>query len=143
MAGLSFPGLRMHLSGTLGAGKTTFVRGFLGGLGHHGKVKSPTYTLVEPYLFNDLSVFHFDLYRLQDSLELEAIGYRDYLERDAILLVEWPERAAIALGQPDIEVTITISPNGREITLVSYTDQGAALRAKYAKVHKNSGSSSV
>ena len=136
IAGLSFPDLRIHLCGDLGTGKTTFVRGFLDGQGYHGKVKSPTYTLVEPYAFNNLSVFHFDLYRLKDPFELEAIGYRDYLEHDAILLIEWPERAATILGQPDLEIAIAISENGREITLESKSDQGGALLANYAKVHK-------
>lgn len=86
------PGDIVLLSGTLGAGKTTLTKGLLAGLGYTGLVKSPTFTLVEPYLDGKIPVYHFDLYRLEDLEELEYIGWRDYLAQDNILIIEWPER---------------------------------------------------
>lgn len=120
-------GLVIYLQGPLGAGKTTFARGFLRGLGHAGKVKSPTYTLLEEYLLDGRCCFHFDLYRLSDPEELEFMGIRDFtLERD-ILLIEWPDRGAGFLPQADLLVDIDYARNGRSLVLKSLSDKGNAV----------------
>jgi len=129
LAAVSRPGLRIHLQGELGAGKTTLVRGFLRGLGHTGRVKSPTYTLVEPYLVDNKRIYHFDLYRLADPEELEAIGVRDYLDGVSLCLIEWPERAAALLGGPDLLLAISLEGEGRRLRLSAATARGRALLA--------------
>ncbi|MGI4984509.1 MAG: tRNA (adenosine(37)-N6)-threonylcarbamoyltransferase complex ATPase subunit type 1 TsaE [Janthinobacterium lividum] len=112
-------GLRVHLSGDLGAGKTAFVRATLRALGHAGRVRSPTYTLVEPYALplahGTLHVHHFDLYRFSDPAEWHEAGFDEYLERDALHLIEWPERADGVLGPPDILLTLEIVGEGRAL----------------------------
>lgn len=109
------PGDLVLLHGDLGAGKTTLVRGILEGLGHSGSVKSPTYTLLEPYQLTSRTVLHFDFYRIGDSRELEFIGIDELMDADAIKLVEWPERAADRLPPPDLEITLRVEDEGRRI----------------------------
>jgi tRNA threonylcarbamoyladenosine biosynthesis protein TsaE len=115
LAGRLEPGDLVLLHGDLGAGKTTMVRGILAGLGHSGSVKSPTYTLLEPYELTSFTVLHFDFYRIGDSRELEFIGIDELMDTDAIKLVEWPERAADRLPPPDLEITLRVEDKGRRV----------------------------
>lgn len=107
------------LQGDLGAGKTTLVRGLLRELGHQGTVKSPTYTLVEPYQLANRDIYHFDLYRLGDADELEHIGFRDYFTANAVCLLEWPERGEDYIPTADIRLSINISDDIREVQIES------------------------
>ena len=117
-------GAVIHLRGQLGAGKTTLARGFLRALGHTGTVKSPTFTLVEPYVIGDLHIYHFDLYRMNDPEELEAIGIRDYCENRAICLFEWPELGGGAVPAADIDLSIEHQDRGRVIQLQGRSGHG-------------------
>ena len=117
----------IFLQGDLGAGKTTLTRGFLRGLGHQGAVKSPTYTLVEPYRVGGRRVYHLDLYRVADPGELEYLGLREMLEEDAVLLIEWAERGEGWLPQPDLRVNIRHASNGRGLRLSVATPTGERI----------------
>ena len=117
----------VFLSGDLGAGKTTLVRGLLRGLGYDGTVKSPTYTLVEPYALAQVSVYHIDLYRVNDPQELEYTGIRDSFDEAALFLVEWPHNGRSALPAPDLEVHIVRPLSGRQITLKTPSSIGRRL----------------
>jgi tRNA threonylcarbamoyladenosine biosynthesis protein TsaE len=118
------PGLVIYLRGNLGAGKTTMVRALMQKLGHSGRVKSPTYTLVERYEVGGLHLRHFDLYRFRDAEEWESAGFRDEFDGRNICLVEWPEQATGLLPPADVSLTFEILQDGREVLLHSYTDAG-------------------
>jgi tRNA threonylcarbamoyladenosine biosynthesis protein TsaE len=118
------PGMVIYLRGDLGAGKTTLVRGVLNALGYSGRVKSPTYTLVEPYHIHGLDLRHFDLYRLLDEAEWEAAGFRDEFDGRSIFFIEWPEKALGFIPQSDVEIVFEILPHGRNVDIRGHTSTG-------------------
>jgi tRNA threonylcarbamoyladenosine biosynthesis protein TsaE len=122
----------IFLEGNLGMGKTTLSRGIIRGLGHVGAVKSPTFTLVEPYEIGEVRAFHFDLYRLVDPEELEFLGIRDYFEDDALCLIEWPDKGAGFLPKPDLTITISPQDSGRSLKILSQGSRGEAWCAALA-----------
>jgi tRNA threonylcarbamoyladenosine biosynthesis protein TsaE len=122
------------LSGELGTGKTTLVRGALQSQGIVSGVRSPTYTLVEYYPLERFAVAHFDLYRLGDAEELEYLGYRDYLNLQTLCLIEWPQRAAGYLSAVDLAIELDYDDAGRQLKLVAGSDWGAELIARLNEV---------
>lgn len=130
-----FAGLQIQLLGDLGAGKTTLVRALLRGLGHTGRVKSPTYTLVEPYALDlpsgELMVYHFDLYRFSDPAEWRDAGFREYFDAGAVCLIEWPQQAGALLGVPDLVFALEVDGDGRSLDARAYSELGNACLESY------------
>ena len=136
----------VYLEGELGAGKTTLTRGILRAYGHLGAVKSPTYTLVEPYELGSQRVYHLDLYRLSDPEELEFMGGRDVLADDALSIIEWPSRGEGWLPAPDLRLTLEVIDQGRLASLAAGSDSGRrmleVLRSRGGSVSAESEASS-
>lgn len=120
------PGRVLHLRGDLGAGKTTLARGLLRALGQAGRIKSPTYSLVELYPLSSLNLYHFDFYRFEDREEWLASGFRDYFNPHSACIVEWPERADDLLAPPDLEVRLRIDGSSRRAELEARSPAGSS-----------------
>ena len=118
------PGMVIYLRGELGAGKTTLARGLLQTLGVTERIKSPTYTLVEPYIVSSLYLYHFDFYRLQHPDEWVDAGFRDYFSSDAVCLVEWPDKAGAQLPAADMTIDLATAGDARKATLSADTEAG-------------------
>ena len=117
------PGLVIYLQGELGAGKTTLARGLLRGLGYQGRVKSPTFTLVEPYSVSRLDLYHFDFYRFDNLQDLVDSGFREYFHSDAVCLIEWPDKG-VGLPQADLRISLQVAGTGRSVDLQANTEAG-------------------
>ena len=123
------PGLTIHLSGNLGAGKTTLARGALRALGYRGRVRSPTFTLVEVYEFSRLNFYHFDFYRFTDPTELDEAGFREYFNAQSVCFVEWPEKAA-GLPPPDLDIALRVTGTGRTLDVDAHSEVGKRCLAR-------------
>lgn len=119
--------------GDLGTGKTTLCRGVIHAFGHEGPVKSPTYTLVEPYNYRGVDIYHFDLYRLGDPEELEYIGFRDYFDGSSVCLVEWPEKGAGMLPTADLGIFVKHMDGGRQLRILSSGQRGEIILKKISE----------
>jgi tRNA threonylcarbamoyladenosine biosynthesis protein TsaE len=117
-------GGRMHLQGDLGAGKTSLARAFLRQCGVLGRIKSPSYALLESYKVSSLYLYHLDFYRFSDPKEWLDAGFRDLLNTEALVLIEWPERAGDLLGHPDLNIQLAYANQGRIATLSAFTARG-------------------
>ena len=118
------PGMVIYLNGDLGAGKTTLARGVLRALGVTERVKSPTFTLVEPYTISSLYLYHFYFYRFNSSDEWTDAGFREYFNHESVCLVEWPEKAGGQLPAPDVRIKMDVDGSGRSVTISAYTEAG-------------------
>lgn len=128
------------LQGNLGGGKTTLSRGLIQALGHAGTVKSPTYTLVEPYELPDQRrVLHYDLYRMADPDELEFLGMRDFIDDNTLTLIEWPERAGTLLPPADLALLLEVHGKGRKLSWQAHTQRGAGIAKQLAAQLKTAG----
>ncbi len=120
------PGMVIYLEGDLGAGKTTLTRGILRGLGYNGRVKSPTYTLVESYTVSNLYLYHFDLYRFADPAEWEDAGFRDHFNPQTVCLIEWADKAENFLPEPDWIIFLEPEGSGRRVRIINCSELGKA-----------------
>ena len=120
------PGRVLHLRGELGAGKTTVARGLLRAVGQAGRIKSPTYSLVELYPLSSLNLYHFDFYRFKDREEWLSSGFRDYFNPHSACIVEWPERAEGLIAPPDLDVLLEIRNQGRHATVEALSPAGSS-----------------
>jgi tRNA threonylcarbamoyladenosine biosynthesis protein TsaE len=128
------PGLSLYLHGDLGSGKTTFARGLLRGLGYAGRVKSPTYTLVELYPVSRLNLYHFDFYRFKDPKEWRDAGFSEYFNDASVCLVEWPEKAAALLPPADLDIALEFAGDGRDLSISAGTESGQACLDRLSRM---------
>ncbi len=126
------PGMVVFLNGDLGAGKTTLARAVLHALGYQGKVKSPTYTLVEIYVVSNLYLYHFDFYRFNDPQEWDEAGFREYFNDASVCLVEWPEKAGDLLPPADLEIALRVMDSGRQAEISARTGKGRECLSRIA-----------
>ncbi|MCP3673451.1 MAG: tRNA (adenosine(37)-N6)-threonylcarbamoyltransferase complex ATPase subunit type 1 TsaE [Gammaproteobacteria bacterium] len=119
-----------YLQGDLGVGKTRIVRAIIQSFGYAGNVKSPTYTLVEPYQLKTVSAYHFDLYRLSDPEELDYLGIRDYFDQQSICFIEWPDKGKGWLADADISIHLEYFGEGRRCLITAHTTVGILLFTK-------------
>ena len=124
LAGGLRAGMVIYLRGDLGAGKTTLARGILHALGVTDRIKSPTYTLVEPYIISSLYLYHFDFYRLRHPDEWVDAGFREYFNSAAVCLVEWPDQAGGQLPPADVAIELAVDGDARNVTLSAHTEAG-------------------
>ena len=126
LAAALVPGLRVYLHGDLGSGKTTLARGLVHGLGFPGRVKSPTYALVELYALSRLDLYHFDFYRFSDPKEWRDAGFSEYFNDASVCLVEWPEKAAGLLPVADLDIALEFADSGRDLSISAGSESGKA-----------------
>ncbi len=129
-------GGRIYLVGDLGVGKTTLARGVLHGYGHQGAVKSPTYTLVEPYEFSRYKIYHFDLYRLSDPEEVEFMGVSDYLDEVNLCLIEWPDKGGSLLPPADLLIELVYEGAGRRLSWRANTARGQVIADRLKQLNR-------
>ena len=129
----------LYLTGELGSGKTTFARGFLRALGVSEPVRSPTYTLLELYPADPLTLVHIDLYRLRDPAEVESLGLREWAREQCLWLVEWPERASGRLPLADLTLSFAVGPAWHDITVRAHSAHGKAWLSELTGDHRSVG----
>ena len=130
-------GAVLYLQGDLGAGKTTFTRGIMRGFGYQGAVKSPTYTLVEPYEFAQCHIYHFDLYRLADPEEVEYLGTEDYFANNNLCIFEWPEKGVQHIPAADLVISLEVEGTGRRLECQSLTAKGDLIAERLSSSGRN------
>lgn len=134
----SLRGGRIHLRGELGAGKTSFARALLRAAGITGRIKSPSYALLESYNLSNLNFYHLDFYRFSDSQEWVDAGFRDILQQEAIVLIEWPEQAGALLSPPDLDIHLQYADHGRHASLTAHSNKGNLWLTTLALPHQDS-----
>ena len=139
LAPLLRPRLNIWLLGNLGMGKTTLTRGLLRALGHEGKVKSPTYTLIEPYVVSRLNLYHFDFYRFNSPEEYLDAGLDEYFADQGVCIVEWPQKALPHLPSPDLEIQLEVRDGGRFVEIYGHTDAGRTCVTELMKALRATG----
>ena len=136
-SGLEIMGAIIYLVGDLGAGKTTLTRGVMRGFGYEGAVKSPTYTIIEPYEFEKSKIYHFDLYRLSYAEEVEYLGAEEYFLSANLCLIEWPERGLGSIPPADLVIELTQSGIGRSVNCIEQSKKGSKIIKRLTEKGRN------